>query len=44
MHFRAGELLKRCRQTARAAEHLRRALQLNGAYTPAAEALASLAA
>jgi len=44
VHFLAAELLRRCNATHEAARHLRRALQLNPDYTPAAEALTSLAA
>jgi len=44
VHLLVAELMKRCDAMDGAAEHLRRALQLNPNYAPAAEALTSLAA
>ena len=44
VHFRAAELLLRARRPEEARLHLRRALQLNESYAPAADALAALAA
>jgi tetratricopeptide (TPR) repeat protein len=44
LHCLAGEWLVRCNRPAEARRHLERALQLNRNYSPAAEALASLAA
>jgi len=44
VHYRVAELLLRARRAPEARRHLRRALELNEQYAPAARALAALAA